>query len=680
MILTIFFFMIKLVQNTHEERGFMVLLSVLSFVASILYFNAGFNAIKSNRKSELCRTFFYLTLSMTIWSFAWGFIYLAKNTIEYSFWNKISAFGWCTFEALVLYFVMILTENKRIKIWYIKGLILMPAPVFLFMVLFLFGPKINTSPIVETIFYSGNFLYNFIYLAVSILLIFLWGHKSTNKIQIKQAKIIAICSSIPFILNLVAQYILPWLGIMKLPSMGHIFTLIMLGGVNYAIISYQFMSIPSSLVNNELFNELTGLTFLVDSKGIIIKANSQVYKLLDYTKAEINNSHISSIIDNKEIGNILEQCESIHKLVKLQDINILSKAGTSIPFNISIIPLHNKSNLLLGLLLIGEDIRVTKSLQDEIVKHMLTNEKLRISEELFRTILDITPISIVLSSKSTNRILYANTRAEEFFRVGNRELIGTNPLNYYMNPEDRSLILSDLENNKKVSDREIVFIRKDGSQILGLVTTVPSIYQEEEVALTCIIDITEKKRVAEQLQKNNENIEELNKELMKMNDILVNKSIRDSLTNLYNHQYINDVLVIKINEASKTKEDLCIMMLDIDYFKRVNDSFGHQIGDKVLITVAGLIVEYVRKTDYIGRYGGEEFIAVLPNINLEAASRMAERIRANLQMFDFGAEDLTLTISIGVAQYANEKPNELIKKADLLLYQAKDNGRNRVEK
>jgi diguanylate cyclase (GGDEF)-like protein/PAS domain S-box-containing protein len=559
-------------------------------------------------------------------------------------------------------------------------MILSPAPVFLFMVLFLFGPEINTSPIVETIFYTGNFIYNFTYLAISIILIYLWGHKSNNKIQRKQAHIIAICSIIPFVINLVTQYFFPYIGWVKLPSMGHLYALIMLGGVNYVIISYQFMSIPTTLVNNELFNELTGLTFLVDQKGYVIRVNKQVYKLLDYTEKEIINSPICDIIDTKDICMILGQNASVQKPTRLQDVNISSKSGTLIPFNISVIPLYSKSNLILGLLIIGEDIRATKSLQDEIMKHKLTNEKLRNSEELFRTILEITPIAIVLSSRKANKIMYVNTRAEEFFHSDSTELIGSDPFSYYQNPEDRFNLLRDIEHNKKASEREVVYKRKDGSQILGLITMVPSIYHDEEVALSCIIDISDKKKVEEQLKQNSENIEKLNKELMMMNDILVNKSIRDGLTNLYNHQHMNEMLIEQIQLASESKKELCVMMLDIDHFKQVNDTYGHQIGDDVLVTVARLIEKNTRKTDYIGRYGGEEFIAVLPDIDLEAAAILAERIRQNIKNYDYGVEGLKATISIGVAQYAGEEPNVLIKRADSLLYQAKNNGRNRVEK
>lgn len=657
----------------------MIFLSVLSFVASILYFFVGYRAFRSNRKSELCRVFFYSTLSMTIWSFGWGFIYLAETEVQYSFWNKVSAIGWCSFEALVLYFMMIFTGNKLIRHWYMKVLILLPAPIFLYMVLFLFGPNIETSPVVETLFYTGNFLYNFLYLAISMILLFLWGKKSKSKIQKKQASIITICSLISYMLTLVLQTILPAFGALKLPNMGQIFTLIMLLGVNYAIIKYQFMSIPTSLITNELFNELTGLTFLIDSQGFIIKANRQVYTILDYTESDIVGKHINNIIKHEQIGKLMECSESIHKLMRFQDIDVTTKTGIQIPFNFSINPLISKSNFLLGFLIIGEDIRVTKWLQDEIVKHKLTNEKLQNSEELFRTILEITPISIILTSKSTGRIKYLNTRAADLFNAEASELIGSNITEYLMKQEDKKLLIDSINNSKEVSQKEVVLKTRDGSQLLGLLTMIPSIYHEEEVALSCIIDMTDQKRVEETLKQNNESIKKLNKELVLMNNILVNKSIKDGLTNLFNYQYMKEILETNLREATKSNENLCVMMLDIDCFKRVNDRYGHQMGDKVLVTVADLIMKNTRGSDYIGRYGGEEFLVVLPNTSMEDATLIAERIRTSIQDFKFGLEDLKITISIGVAQYINEMPHALVNRADMLLYQAKNNGKNRVE-
>lgn len=656
----------------------MIYLSVLSFIASVLYFYTGYSAYRLNKSSQLCRLFLLLTLSMTVWSFSWGFLYLAENEVEYSLWNKVSAFGWCFFEALALYFTMILTENKWIKHRNIKWLIFMPAFLFLYMVLFLFGPDIDTSPIVERIFYTGNFLYNFLYLLISMVLLFLWGKKSKSLIQKRQSQIIGICSIIPFLLTHIIQHVLPAFHVLDLPDMGQIYTLIMLLGVHYAITNYQFMSIPTSLITKELFNELTGLTFLIDPQGFIIKANKQVAELLGYSAAEAAGKHINTIINHKELCITMECADRVSTLVKLENIMISTRTGIEIPFHFSIIPLRSKKDLLLGFLVIGEDIRSTKQLQDEIVKHKLTNEKLKNSEELFRTILEIAPISVILTSKKTGRMKYLNTRASELFQGEVTELIGSDITEYLMSQEDKELFVDTMKSGKEISQKEITLKRRDGTWFKGLLTMIPSIYHEEEIALTCIIDMTEQKRVEETLKQHNENIKKLNNELVIMNKILVNRSIKDSLTNLFNCQYMKEVLETSIQQAASTMEDLSVMMLDIDCFKQVNDHYGHQVGDRVLVTVSDLIMKNTRGSDYIGRYGGEEFIAVLPGTGLEDAAQISDRIRIAIQNYDFGLDDLKVTISIGVARYTGGSADEVIKQADMLLYQAKKSGKNRV--
>lgn len=657
----------------------MIHLSALSYAAAILYFIVGFNAYKLNKKSELCKLFLAMNLSMTIWSFAWGFLYLTENVVDYSFWNKVSAFGWCTFEAIVLYFVMVLTRNRLIRNWYVKLLVLLPAVISLYMVLFLFGPGIDTDPLIATIFYIGNFIYNFSYLLLSILIIIHWGYKSRSKIQKKQAWIISLSSFIPFMLNLLFQNILPMMGLFRLPNMGQIFTLIMLWGVNYSIIQYQFMSIPTALITNELFQELNGLTFLLNPQGYIIKTNRQVQTLLEYRNEETTDRPFTDIIQHLEIKKLMEDCEAIHQPVRLTELFLASKTGKLLPFNMSIVPLHSKSNLLLGFLVVGEDMSATRGLYDEIEKHKLTNEKLTNSEKLSSTILEIAPVPILLTSKHTGRIMYLNTQAQELFGEDKTKLIGSDATEYIIDTQEEENLLELIGSGRTINNKEVVIKRKNGSEIQGILTMIPSVYQEEEISLSCIIDITSQKKIEETLKQNNDNINKLNSELVMMNNILINKSIKDSLTNLYNHQYINEVLENLLLRTKQDKSNLCIMMLDIDYFKRVNDQFGHLAGDKVLVTICELISKNVRKEDFIGRYGGEEFLVILPGLRLEAAARVAEIIRRSIQSHDFGLNDQRITVSIGVAHYNGETSNVLINRADMLLYQAKSKGRNRVE-
>jgi diguanylate cyclase (GGDEF)-like protein/PAS domain S-box-containing protein len=656
----------------------MVQLVVLSLIASAIYFYVGFNAIRLNGKSVICKIFFILTLSLTIWSLAGSFVYLAQDTIEYSFWNKISSFGWCTFEAIGLYFVMALTENKLLRHWYVKLLILLPAGISLYMVLFLFGPNIDTSPIIENIFYKGNFLYNFIYPLLSIILILRWGMKSNSRIQKKQAYIIFISSVVSFLLTLVFQNILPAMGLINLPNMGQIFSLFMMFGVFYSINRFQFMSIPTSLITTKLFQELTGLAFLLDSQGFIIKVNRQIDHLLNYSEDEVIGKHISGIIKHPDIDKAIERSELIQSTIRFEEINISSKDGRTIPFKISVIPLQRKPDIQLGLLIIGEDISITKELFDEIEKRKLTNERLINSERIFRTLLEITPIPIVLSSR-TGQMIYLNAQAQALFEADKTELIGRYMTDYFKKLDNPEEFLNNLMCRKEIKNKEVVISQRDNSELLGMLTMVPSIYQEEEVSLFCIIDITKQKKTEAMLKQNNEDINKLNSELVEMNKILLQKSNRDSLTNLFNHQYINKVLEKLLEQEGTKNTDICIMMIDIDYFKLVNDSYGHRAGDNVLVTVCNIIEKSIREVDYIGRYGGEEFLVVMPGIQLEAATTIAETIRSSIQAYDFGWKDLVVTISIGLAQYAGETANALINKADRLLYQAKSKGRNRYE-
>ena len=120
-------------------------------------------------------------------------------------------------------------------------------------------------------------------------------------------------------------------------------------------------------------------------------------------------------------------------------------------------------------------------------------------------------------------------------------------------------------------------------------------------------------------------------------------------------------------------------MLDIDNFKLVNDNFGHDVGDYVLKTLAKIITNSIRETDIFARWGREEFVVLLPNTNLNEASKIAQKVRKNIENYKFDKVEKT-TISLGVSEYKkNETLENLIKKCDIALYKAKENGKNRVE-
>ena len=167
-------------------------------------------------------------------------------------------------------------------------------------------------------------------------------------------------------------------------------------------------------------------------------------------------------------------------------------------------------------------------------------------------------------------------------------------------------------------------------------------------------------------------------ELGRQNALLEELAITDSLTGLYNHSHIIERLQQEHANALRYGNALSLVMLDIDYFKKVNDTWGHQTGDSILRGVAEIIRNSIREGDIAGRYGGEEFMLLLPNTASAGASAIAGRIREGIEQMRWEPAELTVTVSGGIGELEDETPAELIGRADANLYRAKDAGRNRI--
>jgi diguanylate cyclase (GGDEF)-like protein len=177
-----------------------------------------------------------------------------------------------------------------------------------------------------------------------------------------------------------------------------------------------------------------------------------------------------------------------------------------------------------------------------------------------------------------------------------------------------------------------------------------------------------------------------NLELAVKNSMLAEVSARDSLTGLYNRWFVMEKIESEINRSLRHGSPMALLMLDIDHFKTVNDTYGHPAGDTVLQTVARLLKESCRVYDVPGRYGGEEFCLVLPETALISTPNVAERIRHRLettQMEIGGTASVVVTASIGIAGIEGGSaevlsPAVLIDRADRALYSAKNSGRNQI--
>lgn len=184
-------------------------------------------------------------------------------------------------------------------------------------------------------------------------------------------------------------------------------------------------------------------------------------------------------------------------------------------------------------------------------------------------------------------------------------------------------------------------------------------------------DITEKKKYESQLNKYISELKDMNAKLEKMATL-------DALTGAYNRRKFDDALDSIINYKEKYNMSFSLIFFDIDNFKNINDCFGHKMGDFVLQCISKLVLDNIRATDGLFRWGGEEFILILPEANLHNAKNAAEKIRNIIQYHDFGIGH-TITISLGVVEYKqDETDDQIINRVDNALLLAKSAGKNRV--
>jgi len=210
---------------------------------------------------------------------------------------------------------------------------------------------------------------------------------------------------------------------------------------------------------------------------------------------------------------------------------------------------------------------------------------------------------------------------------------------------------------------------------LGAVDYVTKPFNREEL-LARVFTHLELKEARDIIHKQNE-------ELKQKNEELYNTSITDKLTQVHNRLYIMEALSKEFSRCKRHKENLSCILFDIDHFKKCNDTYGHQTGDMALIETALLTQSILRKEDYFGRYGGEEFLLVLPNTTAEEAKIAAEKIRIKIETHEiqYNKNKLSITVSMGISDNNDngvETEEELLHKADLALYHAKHQGRNRT--
>ncbi len=278
-------------------------------------------------------------------------------------------------------------------------------------------------------------------------------------------------------------------------------------------------------------------------------------------------------------------------------------------------------------------------------------------------IIKSSPFPIIISRLGDDRIILANDNAAKLFGINQAEVDKYYLKDFFADSDNRRLLLERLEEKKEVQDFDVLIKTPGNATPFWLLTSANIIDYNYDVALySAFQDITSRK--------NRENL-------------LQNQATRDPLTSLYNRRYFEEEVKKQIIKAKDSGSHYSVLMLDADLFKRVNDTYGHKTGDRVLIELAAKAEKALRDKDIVARYGGEEFVVFLPDITAEQAYKVADRLRESIASIVVHSDDnqeVRFTVSIGVSSSdISDNVDMLVKTADEALYRAKQNGRNRVE-
>ena len=226
---------------------------------------------------------------------------------------------------------------------------------------------------------------------------------------------------------------------------------------------------------------------------------------------------------------------------------------------------------------------------------------------------------------------------------------------------------------------ELEYRCKDGSTVWTEVLAIPLLSNGGLVEVLGVTrDISEHKRLVRELHQAKDATEAANRALLQANEDLARMATTDPLTGIWNRRHFELVADAEAAQARRYERPLSLLIFDIDHFKSINDHFGHQTGDQVLLELTELVGQALRDADVLARWGGEEFVVIMPHCGAQEALLLAEKLRALVAGHPF-SEVGTVTVSLGAAQYkCDETLDDWFKRIDLALYEAKSGGRNTV--
>lgn len=427
-----------------------------------------------------------------------------------------------------------------------------------------------------------------------------------------------------------------------------------------------------------LIDAVPGISVLVDAAACVLAMNATGLRHLGLQRDAVIGRDLFALIDDPVVARRRAVFRGVVARGEVQTFED-ERAGRS--YRHRVIPVPDAQGAVLHVALFSEDITAQRRIQRE----------LELSELKHRFIAEHAG-DIIWQLDADMRFTFLNPASEKIRGYKAEELLGQSVMTLYtpagLEIVKRVMRERDERIARGVDTPAICFetqqYRRDGSVMW--VETTSSRIVDDNGKLVGYVGIT---RDVDARIRDREALEEANRQLnLRLEEIsslqarLWQQAVRDALTGLYNRHYLHDMLNREFVRAARSGAPICVMLLDVDHFKQINDAHGHRMGDMVLREVAHLLQSHARESDVVCRWGGEEFLVLLPGMDQAAAMARAESLRAALETlrFDGITAELQVTASFGCAAYPQDAtlPEALIHCADQALYAAKAGGRNRV--
>nr|WP_318427636.1 diguanylate cyclase [Iodobacter sp. CM08] len=433
----------------------------------------------------------------------------------------------------------------------------------------------------------------------------------------------------------------------------------------------EFAGLIVASISREYFEQLLS-TISLGQHGNIQLIDQELNVIAQYPadviSPPLDKAIIQNLISGKETAVLINHSQTAQSVSSYHSIKdtpfFIVASSSSLDYLLrwrknTLYYLYGGSTLLIMALLMcyffWRSHRLTQNLQKK-EKH------LNASEARFRQMIETSPVAIVLARTPDYFITYINHQAAELFNQTQAGALSQRVFELYKTKLNFIEQVEKIQSGQAQQNIEVMLQQKGGQPFWGSLSMSISESAQSSTLMIGISDITARKQLEAELQ---------------------HRATIDSLSGLFNRSYFTDRANHEIARAKRNQQPLIVIMLDIDHFKRINDSWGHDIGDKAIQSLAELCKSTLRDIDLIGRIGGEEFAILLPETTLEQGYPVAERLRQRIeaQRINLPNEQiLQFTASIGMALLSSDdqKIDSILKRADQALYQAKNNGRNQT--